>query len=282
MTTEAAEQVLEVSDEAQEEAAFNAVFADGGNEQPDPEPEQTAEATSPEVTDTATEEQPPAQDESPVLLAGLTEDQVKDLLLKAGKYDELGSQVQKIFGRLGAFNDTLNTLKQRSSSGVQLTPEKFKRLGQQFPELAEMLSADLSEAIGTGAGSAFDPKQVDDLVTSRLTAKEQEIQRQMESRWLKKQHRDWEGVVSSTDFNLWKDNVLPQEDRQQLENSWDADYIADKLTAFKEWKAAQAKPQNQTQENRQKRLESAVLPRGKTSTTTPIDEEEAYLSAWKT
>lgn len=282
MTTEAVEQTLEVTDEAQEEAAFNSVFADGEDAQPSPEPETTATETMPEATEQASGEQPPEQKESPVLLAGLTEDQVKDLLLKAGKYDELGSQVQKIFGRLGAFNDTLNTLKQRSSNGVQLSPGKFKRLGQEFPELAEMLSADLSEAIGSNAGGAsFDPKQIDDLVSSRLSVKEQEIQRQMEARWLTKQHRDWQGVVASADFNLWKDNILPQQDRQQLENSWDADFISDKLTAFKDWKASQTAKPN-TQGNRQKRLESAVLPQGKTSTTTPMDEEDAYLSAWKT
>ena len=70
--------------------------------------------------------------------------------------------------------------------------------------------------------------------------------------------------MSSVDFNGWLATLPPQE-QSEFKSSWDADFIAEKLTAFKGWKAADtAEKLAADEKNKQKkqRLEAALQVRG--------------------
>lgn len=274
MSVETNEEVVQEQDDSQ----FEAGFAEARGDEPptESEPEQVEE-----VGEEVSEEAEPVQEEQPqAVLAGLTEEQVKDLLLKAGRFDELNGQVRKVFGRLGEFNQALQTLQQPRQ--VSLDKEKLKRLSEKFPELAEDLASDLSEALAgvtsQQAQPAFDPAMLDRFVSERLAIQEDAINKKLEVKWLTRQHKDWKELASSQEFELWKQNVLPEQERVFLDDTWDAEFISEKLSEFKNWRD-QA---NQTKEKKQKRLEAAVAPRGGSSPgQTTQSEDEAFTSGFK-
>lgn len=261
-----------------DEDSFAAGFAEARGDEPPTEETKTVEeqVEEPVAQEPQTEEPTEAPTEAPqTVLAGLTEEQVKELLLKAGKYDELSgkvdSEIRKLHGRFGELNQKVQ------SAGAKLSPEKMTRLREQYPELADLLVQDLSEALTVGQASGVDPQAIDQLMNQRLAVQEQRIQQEMEKRWLTAQHRDWKDIAGSEDFALWK-ATQPDDVKNALENSWDAMFLSDKLTEFKSWKAAATK----SKETKQKRLEAAVLPKGNSAPPSTIqDEEAAFLAAFR-
>lgn len=272
MTTEVDQQQEEV---VQDDSGFDAGFAEArGEELPtEQEPEQQEQV---EVAEEVAAEPEPEQ-QAATLIAGLTEEQVKELLLKAGQVDELSGQLRKAFGRLGEVNGEIQQLRQRG--GVKLSADKLKRLSAEYPELADALAEDLSGALEAGApsGPAFDVNGFSNAVEQRLSAQQQQMNQEIEKRLLTRAHRDWLDVVKSNDFQLWATQVLPKEESTKLAETWDADFISDKLTEFKEFRDKSAK----TQQSKQKRLEAAVAPRGGAPTQAIQSEEEAFAKAFK-
>jgi hypothetical protein len=273
MTLEAVEnQEVEVVDEA----AFAAGFDETRGEEPPVESQASEEVQ-------VTEEEPPvAEEPQQTLIAGLTEEQVKSLLLKAGEVDKLSDRIEKAFGKHGEAMRAIQQLQQQRSGGVQLNASALKRLSSEFPEMAEMLASDLSEAFAGQSGGAaqpsFDPELIEQHLQGRVADVRAGLEQDMEKRLLKREHRDWETVVTSDDFKLWKDNVLPPEDSAKLGASWDSDFISEKLDEFKAWR----NKSSVSKENKQKRLESAVTPRGGSGQPSTIQsEEEAFASAFK-
>lgn len=270
---------------AAQEAAFEAGFASVRGDEPPTQ--EAAPAESDDKPAVQTEAQPKeATPEPAAVLAGMTEDQIKALLVKAGEVDglkaETETRVRQVFGKLGELNSLVQQLqKSRSeSTGVKLDPSKLTRLNTEFPEMAQMLAADLAEALAASpAGQAsVDPAQVDQLVSSRLSDLEEKLQHQMEMRWLSRTHKDWQSVVGSSDFRLWKDNVLAKDEAARLDESWDAEFIGGKLSEFKDWKEKSTR----TATNKQKRLEAALTPQGAgASGPTAMTEEDAFLAGWK-
>lgn len=222
------------------DAAFEAGFS-GIEEEPKPEPE-------PE----------------PQKLQTITEDQLKELLAKAAEVDKLKEREQRINGTLGSLKQSIDQLRNQprpTATAIQVTKEKFAKLSQMFPEMAEALASDLNGVL-MGAGSApVDPAQFEQVVESKLNERlqqsQQAMQQQFESKVLTVMHPDWRQVVPSPEFQQWKQS-LPPEVVQELDNSWDAEFIGSKLSEFKDWKSKAVQGQAQ----KKSRLEAAITPRG--------------------
>lgn len=293
MTTEATEpQVEQVQEQHQEtavsdDAAFAAGFAQARGEEP------PAAELEEQQTDTPTEETQQAAPEPQAVLAGLTEDQLKALLAKAGEVDavkaDFEQRVRQAFGKIGEVNSEVKALVQRMEqgrgNGVKLNADSLKRMHGEFPEMAEMLAQDLSDAFAGQGGGQVDPAAIDKIVTERLSAKEAEIERKIEKRFLKRAHPTWEQDVVSDDFRLWKDNVLPKDQAALLDNSWDSDFVGEKLTEWKAWKVKTAEAREvkeRTKEVKQNRLAAAVAPQGAASGGPPtINEDDAFMRGFK-
>lgn len=298
MTVEQVEQqpIQEATEEqqaSQEAAAFAEAFARTRGEEvpqeaasePQAAPEQSEEPTE------ATTEPPPAEgasEEEPHIIPGLglTEEALKAAILKANEVDSVKAHTEKAFGKIGEVFKKLQALEQRnqampSGGQVKLTSESFKRMHNQWPEMAADLAQDLSEALAHVGGSvpaaAFDSSEVERIVAERASETEKKLNQVVERRLLTRSHPDWEGVVTSSDFALWKQNVLKEEERAALNTSWDADFIGKKIDEFRSWKDKS----QQSRTNKQKRLEAAIQPTGGAVPTSKLSEDDAFVAGFK-
>lgn len=256
--------------QAAEAAAFNAVADEGdaeqepaGREQP---PEEPPEGETPEGAGKQQPENPePVAEPWKAELSALQEHSEKN--------------IRQVYGKLGEVGHLLKQLQQsRNPTKVALPEDALKRVTEEFPELAKSLREDLQEVLN--GGLVFEsPATTPDFTEQFKTQRDQtlsEVDKRVEQRLLRRDHRDWEQVVQSEDFKGWVTNVLPQAQAAQLNDSWDADFISEKLTEFKSWKAAK---QSQA-DKRKTRLEQAIAPsRGLSGRPVEDDSEEAAFIA---
>lgn len=243
------EEVVETKPEISADEAMQQGFdAVNGIETPAPEPEPVPE---------------------PKLFAGYTEAQIKDM---AATVEALKQREQKLFGSMGAMKQSIDALRnQPQPATVQWSADKLKRLSAEYPELANLLSQDLGEMATSG-----NPQQIEQLVEQRIQTSLDKANQAYEAKLLTLQHRDWKQVVAAEDFVGWKE-TLPAEEREQLDVSWDATFIGEKISQFKEWKSKTV----QTKQTNQRRLEAAITPKGTTGTKPAPTEMDAFMAGFK-
>lgn len=264
------------NDEAQFEAGFSGT---------------TAEAVAPEVktepAENAVETARVSAEEQPHF-AGLSAEHLRGLLAKASKVDALESELidtrNRFHGRFGEVTAKLNELlKQQKTitpAGAKFTADKFKRLSQEYPEIAEAMASDLSETFATGSteDAADLDQKINNAVNHALFVNEQErITRYKKSETLRmNQFRNgWWEEKDAPDFTLFK-SQLPPEERQSFDSSWDADEIHGVFKKYDEWKDRSAKKLTDTQTQqaaKTKRLEQAIQPRGQSTDHSPSDAD---------
>ena len=270
MEDEVKEQEL---NQEQDDAAFEAGFAEARGEEPPTQPEPAAEvAESPEQQETEEQSEETVEAEEEPLYAGLTESQLKAQLARVAEIDEVKAHVRQAFGKLGEMNQKLMSVQ---SASAKLSPGQLKKLSSEFPEMAALLEEDLS-SLSVG-NNGFDPTQIRQELEGKFSAELQQIKQEQELKMLSMRHRDWQTIRSSDDFRVWE-QTLPTEERQKLNDSWDALYVSDKFDEFKSWRdRAQSTKQHKTQ-----RLAAAVTPTGvpKAGPST-INEDDAFLAGWK-
>lgn len=233
----------------------------------------------------------PAPEQKPVL-AGLTEEQIAQVLARVSSQQ---STIDKLGGRIGQLMQQVEALKsQPKTPGERRQFDlKLEKLGEAFPELAEMLREDLKD-IGVDPAPAgeqqtvFTAEDVNRIVTEKLTSFQQQQERGLEVRMLSTAHPDWEQTIRTPQFALWRDNVIP--DGKELMESESAAFISLKLTQFKDWlkqtSVAPAHAPAPAPAPKQKvlnpRLANAVLPKGVHETNpTEQSEEDAFLAGFK-
>ena len=232
-----------------------------------PAPEQDAAFTSgfDEASGIEEPETPPEP-----RIAGYTEEELRAKLEKAAEaVENFKKREEKIFGTIGGLKQQFEELRSRApaSPGVSITRDSLKRLGAEFPELADMLAEDLGQVsvanpvVSTGA---------DEFKTAL-----DNTSKAYEAKLLTVMHKDWRTVVASPEFSEWK-NTLPEDERTELDSSWDALFIGEKVAAFK---AAQAAAEDAKRKKAQ-RLEAAITPRGAVGTTAQSDND-AFVAGFK-
>lgn len=247
---EAVEEQVAAPAEISEDAAFQEGFdaaRNGGEPEPEPEPQK--------------------------LIAGYTEDELKELLQKASEVDRLKERESKVFGTLGALRQAVDALKaQPSAQAAAPVNIALNRLSEQYPEMAESLMEDLKESLGSVVGGSVDSSVVDRIVSEKLES----TSKSYESKLLSVMHPDWKSIPSTPEFAQWKGTLEPDE-LQVVNDSWDALSVGDALTKFKAWKAQTV----QAKQQRQSRLEAAVTPRGTRLPTPSLTEQDAFVAGFK-
>ena len=213
----------------------------------------------------------------------------------------------------GTYGNELSHLKrkvaevesQRREAVKSITPAQLKRISEQYPELAEALANDLTDAFGATVETRQqesvkqepqDDPRLNDIkdTTDKLAGQV----KQMALNELSRVHNDWQSVARWWDeeipgvgkvirwanprFAEWVDQ---QNDdvRQAVFNGEDVSAIAQVITKFKE----DTKPQEtkETQPSKQsinKRLEKAVLPTGKrTGAHELLSDDEVIAQAMR-
>lgn len=275
------------------DAAMNAEFEKGfhverGEEAPEPEVVVEPEV---EVTPEPPVAPEPAATATPAL-AGLTEEQITTALARVSQQqatiDKLGGRIGHLIQQVDQLKSTPRTVAEQRSFDLKLT-----RLTENFPELAEILREDLKEVAPAMQGETqppqhtFTAEDVDRIVTEKLTSFQHQQERAMEVKVLGSAHPDWEQVIKTPQFAIWRDNVI--KDGKELMESENAAFISRKLTEFKDWAKATVvtapaptAPAPTGTSNRQ-RLANAVLPRTAASqpAQSPVTEEDAFMAAFK-
>lgn len=235
-----------VNDDEAMQRGFDAV---NGIETPEPEPEPVPE---------------------PKLFAGYTEEQIKEM---AATVESLKQREQKLFGSMGAMKQSIDALRNqpKPAATVAWSADKLKRLSAEYPELANLLSQDLGDMATSG-----NPQQIEQLVEQRIQTSLDKASQAYEAKLLTLQHRDWKQIVAAEDFVGWKE-TLPAEEKAELDASWDAALIGEKISQFKEWRSKTV----QTKQTNQKRLEAAITPKSSSSARPAPTENDAFMAGFK-
>lgn len=187
------------------------------------------------------------------------------------RFDALGSipdELRKVQGKYGELHRTMQQLQQ--PRGFQLDADKFTRLKANYPEITVDLVSDLNEALQVAGGNqAFDPAQFEEVISSRVTQATDGLNKQVQALSLSLVHNDWKQVAASPEFQQWK-SALPADQQHQLDNTWDADYLAEKISAYK----ATTKPAEVVKPSaKTKVIQAAVTPAGSRAITPATDSE---------
>ena len=264
---------LQTTAEQDEQAEHEAFVASLGNEvraesAPTDEP-----ATADKVIDApAAAEVPPEQQ------AGLSTEEITAMLAKVPRIEALetmtNAELRKVHGKLGEFNQVLQELKKAGAdnkSEVKLAGLNLKRLQAEYPDLAALLTDDLNDSIGTAKEQA---PQVN--FDERVAQVRDDLSKEMQVNLLRIQHRDYNAVTQSNDFKVWA-QTLPEQDQVQLNDSWDAVYLGEKITDFKEWFGKKETSTN----DRKLRLQRAIIPIGTQKAVAPqsMTEEDGFRAA---
>lgn len=278
MTDEVVVPVVQEDDEA----AFNAGYAEARGEEVPPQDEAKPEVTPPEEEEA--EETPakvePEAEAPPIVAAGLTDEQLTAMLAKLPELkDATDHQIRQIYGKFGELQKSINEIKNGGSGGtsVRLAEGALKRMSAEFPEMAKMLTEDLSEAFQVQGGGGFDPASLEPLIEQRLAGVQEASDRKMETKLLTLVHRDWKQAIASDEYKVWL-QTLDAETQKTIGETWDGMYLADRITEFKDWYVKS----KSTAEERSQRLESALIPQG---TPVPgaqvLSDDDAFLAGYK-
>ena len=246
--------------EAQALGDFNAGFDGGDADQvASPEPE-AAEAA---------EEAPKT--------ASITEQDWNELRSKATAIDEIKADSQRKFdnlaGNIGGLKQVIERLQTRS--GMKLSPGQLKRTAAEFPELEAMLTEDLNEILSAPQQGSYSPEEIDQRAKALMDVELPKMAVALEKKLLRSYHRDWVDVLRSDDFKAWQ-LTIPPDENAKLMSSVDGEFIADKITEFKDAvKAKAAVKPSPARSARQTRIEAAIPAKGSGGhAPAPSDEDE--------
>ena len=197
-------------------------------------------------------------EEVKALIAGMSEEELKAVLDKARRVDELEERITKLndkaFGTIGQLKQTVDELRQRPQQAGTGKPvvskDTFKKLAEYFDDedVAEALANDLAGMqFEQGGNTGIDPSVIEDLRA--------QMEQKLEIRLLDMSHPDWRDHYQSAEFTEWKGTLKP-EAQDVLDNSWDGAAMAKAFTNFKNWKAGKS----EAEQEKKRRLEAGIQP----------------------
>lgn len=231
-----------------------------GDEKPTSTSEPQKDLTKDEPKAAQPDDTPAKVDESePIVLAGMTESQIKAALAKVSLLESQVTQVRdKTMGKFGEVERILGDL--RKGKTPQITGKAFKRLENELgPEIAQAIADDLGEIMGEGSEKQ-DPAKADAPANTTQVDLDAERARAKAEGALEAKHPDWMEKMGSDDFSLWL-GVLDPSIKTAVESSSDPAFIHKALDAYGEWKSAADKAKQAAAE-KQTRLARATAPQG--------------------
>lgn len=256
--------------------------ADASQEQQPDSNSKEAQTPSPQGDDGKAKQQDAPE---PVLFAGFTETQLKDLLGKASRFDELEGQLRKAHGKIGELNGEVIRMRDSGGKSQQqqdagrppATPDvnldddpELAQVAEEWPEMARLAKAYATKILGQAGQQGVSQDGLAAL-QSNLTA---EITRNMHVEFMELQHRGWKDTVTGQEFKTWL-AAQPEPVRTTYQTTESAFDLSPILTDFKSF---QEKAKRQV--NRQ-RLDESVVPEGgrRPPQQEDLDDENAAMQA---
>lgn len=201
----------------------------------------------------------------------ITREQFEKLTKAADMVDSLSKGQDKVFGKLGAFEQMLANLQANTPSGqqIEVSEADFEELAKEFPDLAALQIKGLNKVLGkmrgTG-GQSVDPKQIETVVQERIAQAVGEQRANMIDEVLSDRHADWKELRDNNpaDYQEWLAS-LPEADRNAYKSSNNPFFVAKKLDEFKAYRAKRAAPgktETPVTATRKEIIQAAVAPRG--------------------
>lgn len=208
----------------------------------------------------------------------LTKDEHATLTAAAAKTAGFEAQLAKAFGTIGNMQQIVTKLQSQTPSGekVEVPKVAFAKLRESFPEVADLLEADMAETMkglrGTGPEDAK-PEAVMDPAALMKAAKAIDTQRQIEA--LEEDHPTWREIVGVVDkdgkydpnieFRKWL-ATQPADYQAKINGAHSATVISKAIDKFQASKTAAtpSAPAAPTpkQVAQKGRIEGAVQPKG--------------------
>ncbi|MBI4695580.1 MAG: hypothetical protein HY749_16305 [Gammaproteobacteria bacterium] len=260
----------------EEEQAFNEGFASVmglGPEPPRaPEPAPKVEDPKPEEgttedtrEDAKTEADEGAADEPRTLtMDEVTEFITRELDTRDARHAE---EIRKLHGKYGSLHGSLKKLRDIPV----LTREHLSDLTHEYPEVGELLGKKLPESYTPPELPADAGNDEPAPVTPQVESDDQQ------ERYLDRFCKGWRDKIVSGDWAQWVSTLSPKE-RDAMEKSDDAIFVADSVERFDKWAKQRAKKAAE-QQQRQERLERAAPATTGQSAPNPIEDEEAAMAA---
>lgn len=193
----------------------------------------------------------------PTQKPGLSDDELRSLVAKMPELDafkgQTAQEMQKLHGKLGEFNRTLQAMQQApSAANSDAAKAARQKLTDEYPELAETILPLIVEG-----RSSVSQEQIGQLVKGQVDASMAEARQETAAFLLSQAHPDWQTVRTTDAYKAWLP-TLKDEDRQEFLNTWDPGLVSTKLAEFKKWRDDSF---SKTRE-KQTRLTQAIPPAG--------------------
>lgn len=236
--------------------------------------EEEAEAQAPAAEVSEKQE---VMEEEPLLEEfGMTASQLRERL---GMIDQIQAKyeqdIQKVYGKFGEINRHL-----QSQGPGTLNKLALNKLREEYPDVAELLEADLSQSIGRPGPSPDMQEALDQRLRESMSA----MERNFEARILAIKHPDYGTLFDGQnqrwldlDAKEWLESVADEETKANFFNSWDASWLSTKLDAFKDWK----KQKYASRQSSNKRLERAAVPQTTNARAPGPSENDEFVAGFK-
>lgn len=234
-------------------------------------PEVKQEEVKVESEPVAEPEQQAEEDATPVI-AGFSEAEIKRLLERAAKLDDLEQQVRKTNGKLGELNGKLQEYESKRTQPTQPAPAgnfdspELEQWAKDYPELVA-----IAEAKANAIAEAKLNEKLSGFQAPDTQAIKREIYRETQLELMDTLHEGWRDTVNSQDFNLW---IAAQPDDMQalFATTERANDLSKVLKGFEAWKKGTSTRSAKSKQ----RLEAALTPDGTSgrSTQAPSAEDE--------
>lgn len=272
------EEQAQVSDDNAFLAGFNEVRPSDDFQLPEVEQEEVAEEKEPEAEAKAEEpeQKEEATEQEAPRIAGFTEVEIRRLLDRAAKVDELEQQVRKANGKIGELNGKLNEFSTKRPEVPAVSPAidnpELEQWAKDYPELVA-----LAEARANAIADAKLNERLGNIQAPDVSAIKAEIQRETQLELMDTLHEGWRETVSTQEFNTW---LASQDDNtQQLFATTErANDLSRVLKGFESWKKNTV---DRSAKSKQ-RLEAALTPSGAPSKPVHAPtEEDAFLAGFR-
>lgn len=296
----AAAEAQRTTDEANEDAQFDAGFKG------DTTPEDDRVPTTPPQEGTPVETTPieEAVIVPPIAsVPALTKEQVDQILSVITLVPELKSTMEKqfgsAFGRIGGITQTLKAFQDSSvSSGepIKVSKDDLKELLSDFPDLSERLVPVLNRVFERvkipkgGSAQIFDPSEIAKIADQRFEEHTPALRRKIAAEDLSELHPSWRDIVGApggsttgqtTLWGVWLD-TQPVDYQVKVKNSWNATIVGNSIDRFhadvEKANLALAKPKGKlpVEDSRKQRLAEAVNKKSTVAQETVKSDDDMF------
>lgn len=237
-----------------------------------PEPDQQTDQKPEQAEQPAASAEPPKDE--PQRFAGFTEDELKNLLARVAKVEELETLVRKAHGKIGELNGKLQEVAKAPAPAQQpKTPEQddLSHVEEDYPDIAKWVRSQLGQK--EPEKDVQPQAQPEPQPETSGGASAEMIQLAL----MDHLHKGWREKVQSQDFALWL-AASGDDVRSAYQTAATADALGSIVSNYDAW---QAKKGQRSQAGNQ-RLEQAMTPSGSAGKPKMAPSaEDAFLAGFK-